>query len=142
HIHWTFLIVPAWIFLAYSAAGQGAGAMLSALGLILSVFACVLLHELGHALTAKRFGVKTRDITLLPIGGVARMERIPENPAQEFWIAVAGPAVNLVIAAAIFVGLAAVGSIQQLTQSELGEASIPGNSFWANLMGINIVLLV
>jgi Zn-dependent protease/CBS domain-containing protein len=99
-VHFTFLALLAWMVVKGWRQGD-----LSGVPFFLGLFACVLLHELGHALMAKRFGIRTSDITLLPIGGVARLERIPENPRQELWVALAGPAVNVGIAALLFVVL-------------------------------------
>jgi Zn-dependent protease len=100
YVHATFLLLAAFVFLANVSIGQ-IGMALYAVMMIPAVFSCVVLHELGHALTARRYGIETRDITLYPIGGVARLERLPDQPLEEFWIAVAGPAVNAVIAALI-----------------------------------------
>ena len=101
-IHVTFVLLIAW--LAFGSYAQG-GSPAAAEGVIfvLLLFLCVVLHEFGHALAAKAFGINTPDITLLPIGGVARLERMPEEPKQELLIAVAGPAVNVVIALGLFV---------------------------------------
>jgi Zn-dependent protease/CBS domain-containing protein len=99
-IHITFLLFLVWIWVASYLSG-GSGAAWSGLLFMVLLFLCVLAHEFGHILTARAFGVATPDVTLLPIGGVARLERIPEQPAQEFLIAVAGPAVNVVIALAL-----------------------------------------
>jgi Zn-dependent protease/CBS domain-containing protein len=101
YVHGTFLLLIA--FVAFSdLAGQGVVAMVRGTGLILAVFTMVVLHEFGHALMARRFGVRTRDITLLPIGGVARLEKMPDQPGQQLLVALAGPAVNLAIALVLF----------------------------------------
>lgn len=102
YIHWTFLILIAWVIYVHAMAGHDLAAIAEAVGFVLALFGCVVLHELGHALAAKRYGVPTADITLLPIGGIARLQRIPENPAEELVVALAGPAVNLVIALGLF----------------------------------------
>jgi Zn-dependent protease len=99
---------------------------------VLSVFGCVLLHELGHALMARRFGINTRDITLYPIGGVARLERMPRAPGAELLIALAGPAVNFVLAAGLLFLLF-------LGAGEVGFMSIPG-VFLETLLSINLML--
>jgi Zn-dependent protease/CBS domain-containing protein len=121
-VHWTFLILIGWIVLGDVVRGaqhnqptnQIVMEALEGTVFICAIFACIVLHELGHALTAKRYGVRTQDITLLPIGGVARLERMPEDPVQEFRIAVAGPAVNVVIAAALFGALLVLGASLRL----------------------------
>src|SRR5258705_13605345 len=96
-IHITFILFLAWIFGASYVSG-GPNAAWSSLLFMVLLFLCVLAHEFGHILTARAFGVLTPDVILLPIGGVARLERIPEKPQEEFLIAIAGPLVNVVIA--------------------------------------------
>ena len=102
-IHITFLLLIAWIAFAYYSQG-GSPAAVGGVLFILLLFTCVVLHEFGHALAGKAFGIKTPDITLLPIGGVARLERIPDEPVQELVIAAAGPAVTALIALGAFIG--------------------------------------
>ncbi|RME57776.1 MAG: site-2 protease family protein, partial [Caldilineae bacterium] len=98
-VHWSFLLILAYGAFIYggAAANPVVGALYGVV-VILLLFVCVVLHEFGHALTAKFFKVNVPYITLLPIGGIAQLERMPRKPSQEFLIAVAGPAVNFVIA--------------------------------------------
>ena len=98
YVHWTFWLLPALILASGFLTGGLSAAMLDTTVLI-AVFGCVALHELGHALAARQFGVRTRDITLYPLGGVASLDRIPRRPLAEIAIALAGPAVNVAIVA-------------------------------------------
>jgi Zn-dependent protease len=93
-VHATFFLLVVWFAGAYWFDTKDVARVASGIALLLLLFGCVLLHELGHALTARRFGFITREITLLPIGGIARLERLPEDPRQSLWITLAGPAVN------------------------------------------------
>lgn len=99
YVHATFWILILFVLYMNWSQGQNLVATLIGVVFVLIIFGCITLHELGHALTAHRFGVQTRDITLLPIGGLARLERMPDDPMQELWVALAGPAVNVAIAA-------------------------------------------
>lgn len=137
YMHTTFLLLVGWFALSYWLNERSVPAVLVGLGFILSLFGSVLLHELGHALAARRFGIPTRDITLLPIGGVARLERMPEKPFEELYVALAGPAVNVLIAAVLFAGLAVTGSLQPLTALSLTEGS-----FLQRLMVANVSLVL
>jgi Zn-dependent protease len=134
-LHWTFLLLVAALFGVYAWQTASTAAALAGIGLVLAVFACVILHELGHALTARHFGVPTRSITLYPIGGLARLERIPSEPIKEFWIAVAGPAVNVAIAAVLAVGLVALGR-----PFEMAVLSDPSGHVLSTLLWINLAL--
>jgi Zn-dependent protease len=111
-IHLTFLLFLVWIWFINYQVGGFEGAVQGVL-FILGLFACVLLHEFGHAFAAKGFGIHTPDITLLPIGGVARLDRIPEKPWQELVVAIAGPMVNVVIVAALVFVMHASAALDQ-----------------------------
>ena len=133
YLHWTFALLIGWIFFGHLSAGDSTREALSGVGFIVALFTCVVLHEFGHALTARRFGVGTRDITLFPIGGVARLERIPEKPMQEFWVAIAGPAVNGAIAAIILVVLVLLGRGADLFTLQSLESGFLEKLLWVNL---------
>jgi Zn-dependent protease len=141
YLHATFLLLLGWIFLAHLFQGHGLTAGASGVAFILLLFLCVVLHEFGHALTAQRYGIQTRDITLYPIGGVARLERIPRNPRQELWIALAGPAVNVVIALVLLAALAATHTMSGPAGMRLVGGSLLNKLLWVNvsLVGFNLL---
>ena len=137
YVHATFFILIAWIGLSYWQVEGNLAAVISGVGFILALFGCVVLHELGHAVTARRYGIRTLHITLLPIGGVAAMERMPDDPKQEILVALAGPAVNLVIGFGLWLWLAASSALVPVDQ-----ISLTGGPFLERLMVINIFLAV
>jgi len=136
YVHATFLLLIGWVAFSYWT-GQGSlGAVLSEILFVLLLFSFVVMHEYGHALTARKYGIKTRDITLYPIGGVARLERMPERPIEELWVALAGPAVNLAIAAALFGYQLVTGGFEPLA-----ALTVSGGSLVERLMAVNLWLV-
>ncbi len=133
-IHATFVLLLAFIAWQALAAGEGWNGAGEAILLVCAMFTCVLLHEFGHVLAARKYGIKTPDITLLPIGGVARLERMPRKPGQELVVAVCGPLVNLLIAIAIALGLGVSVSWEPLQVIESGK-------FWPGLMAWNLLMI-
>jgi Zn-dependent protease/CBS domain-containing protein len=135
-VHVTFALLLLWIWFVHYQAG-GAAEAWEGVTFIIAVFVCVVLHEFGHIIAARRYGIRTPDITLLPIGGIARLERMPDKPGQELVIAIAGPLVNVVIAALIFLVLGYSVGLEQMTEIENPRAD-----FFARLAGVNVFLVV
>jgi Zn-dependent protease len=138
-VHWSFLLLLGWAMLS----NQDVATALYTGGLLVALFGCVLLHELGHALMARYFGIRTRSITLYIIGGVARLERMSEKPWEEFWIAVAGPAVNVVIAGLLFISVLVgwwINPQAMVLQPEIRPAHV--TDFLGHLMVMNIFLIL
>jgi Zn-dependent protease len=139
YVHGTFWLLPLFVLFGGVAGGDLSGAVGQVL-LLFTLFGCVVLHEIGHALAARYYGVRTRDITLYPVGGVASLERMPEKPFQEIVIALAGPAVNLVIAAGLFAGM--LGGLVAFPGSFDPTALDPLDGFVIWLMKMNAFLMV
>jgi len=138
YIHWTFLILLGWIVITYYKLHNSIDeAMIGGIFIII-LFGCVVLHEFGHALMAKRFHIKTKSITLLPIGGLASMEKMPNKPVQELWVALAGPLVNFIIAILLYVYLHYTGGMPTLAEMQnmqgLSADTLVLNLFFANLI--------
>ncbi|HET7213535.1 MAG TPA: site-2 protease family protein [Terriglobia bacterium] len=136
YIHATFWLLIAFVLLLNWSDGHSLAAALYGAVFVLVIFGCITLHELGHALTAHHYGVRTRDITLLPIGGLARLERMPDDPIQELWVALAGPAVNVAIAVLLYAAVLLSGGTFQARDF----ISLSG-TFLANLLVVNLWLV-
>ena len=136
YMHATFLLLIGWVAYSHWTEQGTLQAVLSGVLFILLLFGFVIMHEYGHALTARKFGIKTRDITLYPIGGVARLERMPEKPIEELWVALAGPAVNVVVAVVLFAYL-----MMTRTFEPLSNLTISTGSFIERLMVVNLWLV-
>jgi Zn-dependent protease len=133
-LHATFPLLLVWVaFVYWSETGTVEG-VIHGIVLILTLFVCVVLHEYGHALTARRFGIGTRHITLLPIGGVALLERMPSEPREEVIVALAGPAVNVAIAAAVGLAIVATGRPGSLFELGLVQSDFLRSVLLANVM--------
>lgn len=137
YVHALFLLLLGFVGLSNWLSSGSLAQAVDGVLYILALFACVLLHEFGHSLAARQFDIPTRDITLLPIGGVARLERMPEKPLQELWVAIAGPLVNVVIAAGLGAWLLVTSALTAFSPLGLGEGS-----FAQRLLSVNVSLVL
>jgi len=135
-IHWTFSLLLLWIIIANTRAGVALEDTGWSLLFILTLFFCIILHEFGHALTAKKYGINTKDIILLPIGGLARLEKLPDDPKQELWVALAGPMVNVVI----FFFLILIIAFSGFDPESWEELHLDGGSILIYLATSNMIL--
>jgi len=140
YVHGTFWLLPLFVLLSGVMSGDPLAAIGGEIAFIFAVFGCVVLHEVGHALAARAYGIGTRDITLYPVGGVASLERMPEKPGREIAIALAGPLVNVVIAAALFAGLLGQSLLNPWAAVATGPGAI--DLFAAKLLWANVILAV
>jgi Zn-dependent protease len=142
YLHWSFWLLPAVVF-SSALAGEGPGPLLM-LALLVFLVPCIILHEFGHALAARCFGINTRDITMYPIGGVAMLERMSEKPLEEFVIAVAGPAVNVVLA--VLLGFPALVwyalDPAAFVPNSVGVLANPLAWLLTSVAGMNVVLVL
>jgi Zn-dependent protease/predicted transcriptional regulator len=138
YIHATFLLLILFILFINWHEGKSLESGVEGIIFVMAIFGCIVLHELGHALAARHYGIQTRAITLLPIGGLSSLERMPEVPIQELWVAIAGPVVNAIIAVLIFLGGLAAGlHLHFLTQFRWS-----GGNFLEDIMIVNVWLLL
>src|ERR1700687_2379025 len=135
YLHWTFFLLP--VFILYSKSSQSDAELALAFTVVALGFACVVLHEFGHVLTARYFGIGTHDITLYTIGGAARLKGMTDKPHEELIIALAGPGVNVVIALLLFCILAPLLVIYMdgVFQSFLGIVAV-------QLLAVNVILVL
>lgn len=138
YVHFTFLLLLGWVLLIHYFVRYDWSDALEEVLFITVGFGTILLHELGHAFAARHYGIPTKDITLLPIGGVARLERMPEDPKQELVVALAGPAVNVALAASLYLGLSAAGS----PSTVLGHFAAFDDSLPLRLFHVNVWLVL
>ena len=140
YLHATFVLLLGWVALVQYQRGGSVAAALSGVVFIVAVFVVVLMHEYGHALAARRYGIATRDITLLPIGGVARLERMPRDPRQELVVALAGPAVNVALAIVLWIVLALSGPPTIAVETVILDESVMSRGFLAWMLRINVFI--
>ena len=138
-VHWTFLLIIAWVVFIDLQQGLNISQIAYSVLFVLSIFVCVVLHELSHSLMARRYGINTRGITLLPIGGVADLEKMPEDPRQELAVSLAGPLMNVAIALLLWIFLSVAGAMN-LDPSNFQE--ITHSNFLMILMFANLMLAI
>jgi Zn-dependent protease/predicted transcriptional regulator len=137
-IHWTFSLLLLWIIISNMRQGMPALDILWIIIFVLALFVCVVLHEFGHALAAQKYGIQTKDIVLYPIGGIARLEKLPEDPKQELWVAIAGPLVNI----GLFIILSVFLSFKGFDMERLELIKIEPSTILLYLASANLILAI